>query len=1608
MAAGPPSPQRALRGSPSPLAARRAFRPGFRSSSRRQRSSSRRQRSSSRRQRSSSRRQRSGSRQRTVRSCSHRSGSRRSGTRRSGSRFNRRGGSFDRGVGAGYSGGSPRGRSHSPHRMRRPGSREHSLEGTRRQVASPLGRAGQGGSVGRDRGIVNGSRSRSPSARGDAAFQVGSCAERENSAGGGRDGSHGRRRKRRRRHFKEEDECRAADNRCDGSGEGGRCSRSRRRKRRRRRGDDENDGGKAQSPGRTGSVDGVGRRRRRILRRRRRDEQEDGKEGEDNMNREGSRGVHSRSRSPKGDGSIERAEGGSQRGSPRVKRGRGKRMYTGKKEDGEEVGGELGPETADEQTKDGDVDGKSGSEAGSSNGSKGTKEHGGRHKKRRRRRRKLRSLCGSRSRSRCGAEGMGARRRRGSRRRSGSRRQGPSGRGRGRGGRSRSNDEKDSRPMVERVKGGVKLFVGRLPLEATSKLLESAFSEFGEVLEVFLIDSARATTGARCAFVRIGSLKDAENAINSMHEQRVLVPERRELGPIQVAFAKGEATRFGLEQNREQLPARWQVPAAAQTAKETLPPASAVDPDSLSKEALVSLIKEGQRTGGQPFKTQWWAYCDSGKGGVHDYDPKRHSRSSLRQFFVGAQQGEWGAKPWFRRAIQWAILGGRTGSRPRGARGGRRRRRRASSGKSSSYTSSSSSSSSSTSSASRRMRALRNRAGQVSVLGAVPPPNGSVVPAPPSTPPGVAAGQLTLPFLQGKLPPVGGMGVGGTVAATAATASDAVSGTATTLAVGDATLFLPGGAATVAEGVLPGNSGAYSLGELLRGQQPPPPEGPPPPEPDGKAGLSKARLLASALERNAELEGFLAKHRISPSTSFLMLKLNKEQADAVMASVTEQLESGLPGARPDREAEEAVLSRLKRLGIRTTGTGGGSWTSTERLVSPPRPAPDVTRGRSTTTGSAAAAAAAALLTGGRAGGNASALTPGSKEGDLDAMGLPSIDGLLGPGLPKVGSDADNSDEPICVSGADTVAAIARQVEQRQRTEREKRRVPQPPSPPLLGGGGANATEIAEASRELPSTAGARVYVKNIAKSTNEKELRELFERHGDILNVDIPKDKDTGTGKGFAFVTFARSVEAKRGIQALHFTKPWGRALIVERVKAPGEGQSPAPDRDIPPPPPSGEPPAPPSQGGDKGKETPASSSKAKELDDKVRRRKKPDNLRKKRRDSDSSSGRSRSASGSGSSGSSGSSGWSRYTVGSKRKKKEKDKHKAQPRRRRASKDSSGSSSRSSSGSYSYASRQSSRSRQRRHREKEEAELLAHAAEWAQSMAGPPGFGRGPPHFPMPPGMPPHMMPPPWALPPWGMPPPMFEDSGYAPFDREEAERQLNMAERRAKRDEKKKEDKATVWEDHPARVAAQRHRSRSPSRVPQRERSEPRPKPRRRRSKSGKRRSRSGSKRRSSSSSSSSTSRSSRASRKGGRRSSGRDRRDTRTDRGLGRPQPHRSGGGCGPHSAMPPMLGCWPPGMPPPPHGMMAMRPPPPGMMPPGPPPGMLLGGMSPHGMMLPPGPPPGIITAPHSAAAAAGTRHSASTLGNRDSLAQQDDSEDSEMDMDKVQDEINFADI
>mmetsp|Transcript_21475 Transcript_21475/g.39358 ORF Transcript_21475/g.39358 Transcript_21475/m.39358 type:complete len:479 (-) Transcript_21475:33-1469(-) len=238
---------------------------------------------------------------------------------------------------------------------------------------------------------------------------------------------------------------------------------------------------------------------------------------------------------------------------------------------------------------------------------------------------------------------------------------------------SKSPSPVDRRPWIEREKGGVKLFVGRLPREVTQQQLRECFEEFGEVLEVFVIAS-QAQSGVGCAFVRMNKLEDAEKAIEALHEQCVLIPEMRELGPMQVAFAKGEAIRLGLNEREEILPSFREARQKVEEHKEkkvffeTMQQQQEIHKQIMEHQQammqqqqimaeqardmtvseLVSLIKDGQRYGGTPFKQRWWSYCDQGWGGTRDYDPTHHQQEHIAQF-ISMAAIEYGHETWFRK-----------------------------------------------------------------------------------------------------------------------------------------------------------------------------------------------------------------------------------------------------------------------------------------------------------------------------------------------------------------------------------------------------------------------------------------------------------------------------------------------------------------------------------------------------------------------------------------------------------------------------------------------------------------------------------------------------------------------------------------------------------------------------------------------------------------------------------------------------------------------------------------------------------------------------------------------------------------------------------------------
>ncbi|MDE2860059.1 MAG: RNA-binding protein [Chloroflexota bacterium] len=78
----------------------------------------------------------------------------------------------------------------------------------------------------------------------------------------------------------------------------------------------------------------------------------------------------------------------------------------------------------------------------------------------------------------------------------------------------------------------------------------------------------------------------------------------------------------------------------------------------------------------------------------------------------------------------------------------------------------------------------------------------------------------------------------------------------------------------------------------------------------------------------------------------------------------------------------------------------------------------------------------------------------------------------------------------------------------------------------------------------------RIYVGNLAYETREEELREAFEVHGEVQEVTVVRDRETGRSRGFGFVEMPTSAEAEAAISALNGREMGGRTLTVNEARA--------------------------------------------------------------------------------------------------------------------------------------------------------------------------------------------------------------------------------------------------------------------------------------------------------------------------------------------------------------------------------------------------------------------------------------------------------------------------
>lgn len=77
----------------------------------------------------------------------------------------------------------------------------------------------------------------------------------------------------------------------------------------------------------------------------------------------------------------------------------------------------------------------------------------------------------------------------------------------------------------------------------------------------------------------------------------------------------------------------------------------------------------------------------------------------------------------------------------------------------------------------------------------------------------------------------------------------------------------------------------------------------------------------------------------------------------------------------------------------------------------------------------------------------------------------------------------------------------------------------------------------------------RLFVGGLSWNTDEAELRAAFERFGEIEDVKVITDRETGRSRGFGFVGFVDGASAKKAMEEMDGSELDGRSIRVNEAE---------------------------------------------------------------------------------------------------------------------------------------------------------------------------------------------------------------------------------------------------------------------------------------------------------------------------------------------------------------------------------------------------------------------------------------------------------------------------
>lgn len=79
--------------------------------------------------------------------------------------------------------------------------------------------------------------------------------------------------------------------------------------------------------------------------------------------------------------------------------------------------------------------------------------------------------------------------------------------------------------------------------------------------------------------------------------------------------------------------------------------------------------------------------------------------------------------------------------------------------------------------------------------------------------------------------------------------------------------------------------------------------------------------------------------------------------------------------------------------------------------------------------------------------------------------------------------------------------------------------------------------------------GKKLYIGNLAFTTTQRDLEDLFSAAGTCESAAVITDRDSGQSRGFGFVEMSSNAEAQAAIQKFDGHELHGRALKVNEAR---------------------------------------------------------------------------------------------------------------------------------------------------------------------------------------------------------------------------------------------------------------------------------------------------------------------------------------------------------------------------------------------------------------------------------------------------------------------------